>query len=262
MEPGTRPLPTWFDDAKLGIFVHWTAAAVPAFAPVTDSPFDLAAEGGWEEAMRCSPYVEWYQNSVAIEGSPARPAPRRGARQPALRRLRRHVPRRARRLAARALGRPVPPGGGPLRRARHQAPRRRAALAQRHPRTRTRSAGRPSATWSATSPAAVRSRDMRFGTYYSGGLDWTFGGLPITRPRRHVPGDPAVARVPRLRRRALARADRALPPRRAVERHRLPGGGRPRRPLRPLLRGGARGRREQPVRLDGASRRAPCTATS
>ena len=29
-----RPVPQWFDDAKLGIFVHWTAAAVPAFAPV------------------------------------------------------------------------------------------------------------------------------------------------------------------------------------------------------------------------------------
>ena len=70
MEP-VPLLPRWYDDAKLGIFVHWTAAAVPAFAPVTDSPFDLAAEGGWEEAMRCSPYIEWYQNSIAIEGSPA-----------------------------------------------------------------------------------------------------------------------------------------------------------------------------------------------
>jgi alpha-L-fucosidase len=27
--------------------------------------------------------------------------------------------------------------------------------------------------------AAVRGRGMRFGLYYSGGLDWTFGGLPI-----------------------------------------------------------------------------------
>ena len=27
--------------------------------------------------------------------------------------------------------------------------------------------------------AAVRGRDLRFGTYYSGGLDWTFGGLPM-----------------------------------------------------------------------------------
>ena len=28
-----RPLPAWFDDAKCGIFTHWTAAAIPAFAP-------------------------------------------------------------------------------------------------------------------------------------------------------------------------------------------------------------------------------------
>ena len=45
--------------------------------------------------------------------------------------------------------------------------------------------------------AAVRDRGMRFGTYYSGGLDWTFGGLPITDfaldARRH----PAERRVPR-----------------------------------------------------------------
>jgi alpha-L-fucosidase len=27
--------------------------------------------------------------------------------------------------------------------------------------------------------AAVRARDLRFGTYYSGGLDWSFGGLPM-----------------------------------------------------------------------------------
>ena len=29
----TRPLPAWYDDAKLGVFVHWTMASVPAFAP-------------------------------------------------------------------------------------------------------------------------------------------------------------------------------------------------------------------------------------
>ena len=25
----------------------------------------------------------------------------------------------------------------------------------------------------------MRARDLRFGTYYSGGLDWSFGGLPM-----------------------------------------------------------------------------------
>ena len=65
-----RALPQWFDDAKFGIFVHWTAAAVPAFAPVGPSPFELAAEQGPEAAFAQSPYVEWYQNSLAIDGSP------------------------------------------------------------------------------------------------------------------------------------------------------------------------------------------------
>ena len=27
--------------------------------------------------------------------------------------------------------------------------------------------------------AAVRARGLRYGVYYSGGLDWTFGGLPM-----------------------------------------------------------------------------------
>ena len=65
-----RTLLPWFDDAKLGIFVHWTAAAVPAYAPMTADPFNLAAVHGWEHAMAHSPYVEWHQSSLAIEGSP------------------------------------------------------------------------------------------------------------------------------------------------------------------------------------------------
>ena len=75
-----RELPAWFDDAKLGIFVHWTAAAVPAFAPIGDSPFDLAAEHGWEHALANMPYVEWYQNSISIDGSPAQRRPRKKAK--------------------------------------------------------------------------------------------------------------------------------------------------------------------------------------
>ena len=103
---------------------------------------------------------------------------------------------------------------------------------------------------------AVRAAGMRFGTYYSGGLDWTFGGPAHHRPGVDVRRHPAVARVPRLRRRPLARAHRALPARRAVERHRLPRRRRPRRAVRRLLRGGARRRGEQPLRLDGPVLRA------
>jgi alpha-L-fucosidase len=175
-----RALPQWFDDAKLGIFVHWTAAAVPAYAPVTDSPFDLASGGGgWEEAMRCSPYVEWYQNSIAIEGSPA---------------ARHHAEVHANRpyddfvaqfLAGHAGWRPEPWAD-----LFSQAGARYVVLVTKH--------HDGVLLWPSDTPNphkehwaserdlvgdladAVRARDMRFGTYYSGGLDWTFGGLPIT----------------------------------------------------------------------------------
>ncbi len=30
----SRPLPTWFEDAKFGIFIHWGLYSVPAYAPL------------------------------------------------------------------------------------------------------------------------------------------------------------------------------------------------------------------------------------
>jgi alpha-L-fucosidase len=180
MEPGTRALPAWFDDAKLGIFVHWTAAAVPAYAPIMDSPFDLAAGGGgWEEAMRCSPYVEWYQNSISIEGSPA-----------ALHHAEHYgdLPYDAfveLFLDGHAGWQPAP--WADLFQA---AGARYVVLVTKH---HDGVLLWPSATsnphkqrWASERDlvgdlaAAVRERGLRFGTYYSGGLDWTFGGLPMT----------------------------------------------------------------------------------
>jgi alpha-L-fucosidase len=180
MQPGTRPLPTWFDDAKLGIFVHWTAAAVPAYAPVTDSPFDLASGGGgWEEAMRCSPYVEWYQNSVAIEGSPAQ---------------RHHLEHYGEAPYDDFVAQFLAGHGGwqpePWADLFEAAGARYVVLVTKHHDgvllwpSDTPNPHR--AHWASDRDlvgdlaGAVRARGLRFGTYYSGGLDWTFGGLPIT----------------------------------------------------------------------------------
>lgn len=180
MDAGTRSLPSWFDDAKLGIFVHWTAAAVPAYAPVTDSPFDLASGGGgWEEAMRCSPYVEWYQNSISIEGSPA------AAHHAEVHGNRPYDDFVAQFLAGHAGWQPEPWAD-----LFAEAGARYVVLVTKH--------HDGVLLWPSDTPnphkdrwaserdlvgdlaAAVRARDLRFGTYYSGGLDWTFGGLPIT----------------------------------------------------------------------------------
>ena len=65
-----RPLPQWYDDAKLGIFIHWGPYAVPCYAPVDRDMGDLFAAGNWAEVFKWSPYTEWYLNSWSLEGSP------------------------------------------------------------------------------------------------------------------------------------------------------------------------------------------------
>lgn len=64
-----RPLPAWFDDAKLGIFVHWGPYSVPAFAPTRTTPLELDREMATPGFFATIPYSEWYQNALAIPGS-------------------------------------------------------------------------------------------------------------------------------------------------------------------------------------------------
>lgn len=52
-----RPVPQWFRDAKLGIFIHWGVYSVPAWAPV-----------GKEYAVY-SKYAEWYWNRLVTDSS-------------------------------------------------------------------------------------------------------------------------------------------------------------------------------------------------
>ncbi|WP_024876829.1 alpha-L-fucosidase [Saccharomonospora piscinae] len=47
----SHPLPTWFDDAKLGIFIHWGIFSVPAWAPRGE-------------------YAEWYPESMRDPNNP------------------------------------------------------------------------------------------------------------------------------------------------------------------------------------------------
>ena len=56
-----HPLPEWYDDAKLGIFIHWGLYSVPGWAQLVRSEHDYLAN---------NPYAEWYLNTMRIEGSP------------------------------------------------------------------------------------------------------------------------------------------------------------------------------------------------
>ena len=66
----SHPLPQWFDDAKLGIFLHWGLYSVPGWAPQVPDIQELLKERGPAEMLRDNPYAEWYLNSSRLEGSP------------------------------------------------------------------------------------------------------------------------------------------------------------------------------------------------
>lgn len=61
-----HPLPEWYADAKLGIFIHWGLYSVPGWAPLVHPTHDFTSE----DYIRNNPYAEWYLNSMRIPGSP------------------------------------------------------------------------------------------------------------------------------------------------------------------------------------------------
>ncbi len=172
-----RPVPAWWLDAKLGIFVHWTMAAVPAYAPVGDDMGTLISSHG-REAFAWSPYVEWYENSIRFADSPA-----------------------ARHHRATYGSRSYASFRGPFEAGIEQwdpetwagrfaatGARYVVLVAKHHDGyclwpTQVDNPRRPG--WHSRRDVvgelaeAVRGAGMRFGLYYSGGLDWTFDDRPI-----------------------------------------------------------------------------------
>ena len=61
-----HPLPRWYDDAKLGIFIHWGLYSVPGWAPLVHPDHDFSSQ----DYITNNPYAEWYYNTMRIDGSP------------------------------------------------------------------------------------------------------------------------------------------------------------------------------------------------
>jgi alpha-L-fucosidase len=190
ISPGaSREVPAWFDDAKLGILIHWTAAAIPAFAPVPQShaldpagvnPEDYDPDTlGSPQMWRSLPFAEMYQNAMAIpDSAAARYHQETYADLPYdafIEKFRTEMipgwdPQPWADLFAQAGARYVVlctkiEDGFLLWPSDHRNPHK--------------------GNWQSDRDvvgelaAAVRKHDLRFGTYYSGGFDWTFGGLPV-----------------------------------------------------------------------------------
>ncbi len=183
-----RSLPAWYDEAKLGIMIHWGVWAVPGWAETTLDPERVAdpedpdyflAPGGVERFVRHNPYTEWYENSLALDGTATRQFHRDTygddfpytAFQP---RFEEQAGRwRAddwARLFAAARARYV------------------VFVAKHHDGyalwpTSVENPKRPG--WNASRDfvgelaEAARARCLRLGLYYSGGIDWSFAPPPI-----------------------------------------------------------------------------------
>ncbi len=194
--PGHR-VPPWFEDAKLGIFVHWGLFSVPAWAPNLppgETMLDVVRRTPAELGARL-PYAEWYANAMRVPDSPTAAhhratygdAPYEDFRTPFEATLADWAPDDwADRFARTGAGYVV--------------------LVTKHHDgyclwpTDVPNPHRPG--WHAPRDvvgelaAAVRRRGLRFGTYYSVGLDWTWEDLPIVEPADAyacVPQDPAYA---------------------------------------------------------------------
>jgi alpha-L-fucosidase len=63
-----RPQPAWFTEAKLGIMIHWGAYSVPAWAETTG---ELGRVDG-DKWFAHNSYAEWYWNTIRFEDSPTR----------------------------------------------------------------------------------------------------------------------------------------------------------------------------------------------
>ncbi len=68
----THRVPDWFDDAKLGVFLHWGLYSVPGWAPQVPDIQTILHRHGPAWMLRHNPYAEWYANTVALAGSPTR----------------------------------------------------------------------------------------------------------------------------------------------------------------------------------------------
>jgi alpha-L-fucosidase len=173
-----RPCPDWYARPQLGIFIHWGLFAVPAWAPAGVSITDLF-KSDYDSAMAVSPYAEWYWNAMRVPGSPT-----------------------ARHHAEVHGGRPYGDFRAPFEAAASAfsadawadlfvaSGARYVVLVTKHHDgfcLWPSDVDNPNAPgWRSSRDhvgelaAAVRARGLRFGLYYSGGLDWTFRDSPIS----------------------------------------------------------------------------------
>lgn len=170
-----HPVPDWYHDAKLGIFMHWSLSSVPAFAPRDFDINELLRER-YHDMQALSPYSEWYENSLRFPWTPVAKHHRETYGDKPYEEFRHAYERAIETWDPEVFADIVASSGA------HYF-----VLVTKHHDgyclwpTRVPNPRRPG--WNSRRDivgelaAAVRRRGIRFGVYYSGGLDWRFEPL-------------------------------------------------------------------------------------
>jgi len=174
----SRPTPTWYDDAKLGIFVHFGLYSVPGWAVARGTLHDLPAEQGWPAWFRDTAYAEWYANSLKIPGSQTAAHHRAHYGDAGYYDFIPAFDEAIKQWDPAAWAELIKQAGASyvILTTKHHDGFRLWPSRVPHPTLGDFHAARDIVGELA---AAVRAEGMRFGTYYSGGLDWTFNPAPI-----------------------------------------------------------------------------------
>ncbi|MDV8003022.1 alpha-L-fucosidase [Rhodococcus sp. IEGM 1408] len=191
-----RELPTWYDDVKLGVFVHWGPYSVPRWAPRVPDIQELLREGGPRRMLRENPYSEWYLNTMTIRGSPTREHHARTyGPDYSYHRFSEEFTRQADTANVDLIAELAAASGAGyvVLTTKHHDGYTLWPSAHPHPVLGRYGAQRDLV---GALGAAARARGMRTGLYYSGGYDWPFNNATLTGPADMllaIPDDPAYA---------------------------------------------------------------------
>lgn len=172
-----HPVPEWYEDAKFGIFIHWGLFSIPGFAPRLDHVSKAFTEH-YPLGAVMTPYTEWYDNAIRVPESPSaahhrehwQSRPYADFRSAFETGLEQWDPADWAALFERAGARYVVlvskhHDGYCLWPSEVENPNREGWT------TRRDLVGELA--------EAVRARGLRFGIYYSGGIDWSFNPKPV-----------------------------------------------------------------------------------
>lgn len=175
----TRQTPAWFGNAKLGIFIHWGLYSVPAWATPSTTP-DRVTD--WPLFYKNNPYAEWYLNTLRIAGSPTRQHHTQtyGAgfdyyqfKDSLLQKTKNWDASQWARLFKQTGARYV------VFTTKHHDGFTLYPSQVKNPMCPAENINSPR-DYVGELAAEVRNQGLKFGVYYSGGLDWTFYRSPIT----------------------------------------------------------------------------------